>query len=81
MKWCPTSYKMAPDKLENGPQCCFSMFDCMYFISNFLIYISFVSFTLSHFTKSSPNLLQVLQPLSWHCVESVIHHKRDIRQE
>ena len=26
-KWCPTCYEMAPDKLENGVQCCFNKFD------------------------------------------------------
>ena len=24
MKWCPTGYKMAPDKLQNGTYYCFS---------------------------------------------------------
>jgi len=41
MKWRPTCYKMAPDKLENCAQCCFKKFDCKCF------YLSFLSL---HFT-------------------------------
>jgi len=29
----PKCYKMAPDKLENGAQCCFKKFHCRLFIS------------------------------------------------
>ena len=27
------------------------------------------------------NLMQLLQPLRWCCVECVIHHERDVREE
>jgi len=56
--WCP---QMAPDKIKNGAQCCFSNFDSRLFRSKFLVKlvsISRLSFILSHFHKSSHNLLQ-----------------------
>ena len=53
MEWHPTCYKMAPDKLENCAQCCFSKFDCKLFISSFSLCILLASFGLSHFSKSS----------------------------
>jgi len=30
---------------------------------------------------SSPTLVQVLQPLTEHCVECAIHHERDVHDE
>jgi len=36
MKWRPTCYEMALDKLQNGVQCWFNTFDCRSFISTFL---------------------------------------------
>jgi len=51
---------MLPSKWHNGTQCCFSMFDCRLFISNFFlkaVCILLVSFSLIHFHKSSPTLL------------------------
>jgi len=55
---------MVPDKLENCAQCCFNKFDCRFVIYKFIEIVLLVSFTLSHFKKSSPTLVQVLQPLS-----------------
>jgi len=75
---------MAPDKLENGAQCCFSKFDWRLFISKIFVkavWILLVSFILSHFHKSSQTLLQVFQPLDWRYVECAIHHAWDVREE
>ena len=61
MKWRPTCYKMAPDKLENcaeecyetapdqlenGDQCCFNKFDCRVFISKFSLFALYLSLSL-----------------------------------
>ena len=84
MKWWPTCYKMVPDKLENGTYCCFSKLDCRLFISKSFakaVCILLVSFTISHFHKSSQTLLHVFQPLGWRCVECAIHHEQDVQEE
>jgi len=31
--------------------------------------------------KKGPFLFHLLQPLRWRCVERVIHHERDVREE
>jgi len=65
-------------KGDNGAQCCFSMFVGRLYISKFFVKavgILLVSFTLSHFHKFSPTLLQVFQPLGWRYVECAIHHE------
>jgi len=70
--------------LENGAQCCSSKIDWRLFISPFFVKavcILLVSFTLSHFHKSTPTLLQVFQPFGWRCVECAIHHEQDVREE
>jgi len=72
---------MAHDKFENGAQCCFTKFDWRLFISMFCVkavWIILVYFTLSHFNKSTPTLLQVLQPCGWRCVECAIHHECNV---
>ena len=46
MKWCPTCYKMVPDKLENGVQCCFNKFDCRLFVSKFSPFAFYLSLSL-----------------------------------
>jgi len=59
------SSKMAPGKLENGAQSCFSKFDCRFCVPKLFVKavcILLVSFTLSHFYKSTLTLRQVLQP-------------------
>jgi len=38
---------MAPDKLENGAQCCFNKFDCRLFISKFTQFAFYLSLSLS----------------------------------
>jgi len=40
-------YEMAPDKLENGAQCCFNKFDCRLFISKFVEIAFYLSLSLS----------------------------------
>jgi len=56
---------MVPDKLENGAQCCFHKFDCRLFISKFVEIAFYLPLSLSViYKKSSPTLLQVLQPLN-----------------
>jgi len=55
---------MAPDKLENGAQCCFISLIAGYLYLS-LLNLHFTCLLHSNrFTKSSPTLLQVLQPLS-----------------
>jgi len=63
-KWFPTCYEMAPNKLRNGAQCYFSIFLQVIYIYVFSVCILLAYFTISHFNKSSPTLLQVLQSLS-----------------
>ena len=46
-KWCPASYEMAQDKLENGAQCCFSKFDGRLFICKFFQFEFYLSLSLS----------------------------------
>jgi len=60
MKWWPTCYKMVAYKLQNGFQQCFSNFIAGYLYLSFLkaLCVLCVSFTLSHFLKSIPILLQ-----------------------
>jgi len=48
MKWCPTCYEMAPDKLEYGIQCCFSNFDCWLFIPEVIGVACFYSCSCSN---------------------------------
>jgi len=72
-KWCPTWYKMVPDKLENGAQCVVAALIPGFLYLSVSVCILLVSFTLSRFNKSSPTLLQVLQPmfpLSWERVRT-----------
>jgi len=52
MKWHPTCYKMEPDKLENGSQCCFNKFDCRLFISKFSQFAFYLSLSHSVISKS-----------------------------
>ena len=47
MKWHSTCHKMAPDKLENGVQCCFNKFDCKLFRSKFSQFAFYLSLSLS----------------------------------
>ena len=49
MKWCPTCYKMAPDKLENGVQVCFNKFDCRWLTSKFSQFAFYLALSLSLF--------------------------------
>ena len=54
-------YKIAPNMLQNGAQCCSSNFNSKLFRSKCFVKavsILILSFTLSHFHKSSPTLLQ-----------------------
>jgi len=55
---------MAPDKLENGAQNCLSKLIAGYLCLSFLVCILLDTVTLSHFSKSTPIYLQVVQPLS-----------------
>jgi len=48
MKWRPTCHKTAPDKLENGDQCCFNKFDCRLYISKFFQFVFYLSYILGH---------------------------------
>jgi len=83
MKWHPTCYEMAPDKVENGAQCCLSKLYSRLFIPKFFVKavcILFVSFPHSHFKKLWPILLQVLHSLSERCVQCAINHERDLRE-
>jgi len=43
---------MAPDKLENGTQCCFNKFDCRLFISKFAQFAFYLSLSNSVISKS-----------------------------
>jgi len=52
MKWRPACYEMAPDKLENGDQCCFSKFDCRLFLPKFFQFTFYLSLSLSVISKS-----------------------------
>jgi len=52
MKWRPTCYKIAPDKLENGPQYCCNKFDCRLFTSKFSQFALYLSLSLSVISKS-----------------------------
>jgi len=77
MKWRPIGKKMVTNVVSES------------LIRPYLYLIFFVkagcillvSFTLSHFHKSSPTLLQVLEPHGWRYVECVNHHKRDVHEE
>ena len=62
MKWRPTCHKIAPDKLENGAQCCFNKFDYRLFISKFSQFAFYLSLYSQSLQKSSTTLMQVLQP-------------------
>jgi len=58
-------YEMAPDQLEIVPNVVLTRFDCRLFISKFIVIAFYLSHSLfSHFKKSSPTMMQVLQPLS-----------------
>jgi len=64
---------MVPDKLENGAQCVVAALIPGFLYLSVSVCILLVSFTLSRFNKSSPTLLQVLQPmfpLSWERVRT-----------
>ena len=65
MKWRPTCYKIAPDKLENGPQYCCNKFDCRLFTSKFSQFALYLSLSLSVISKS------LAQPCYKHCNLSV----------
>ena len=52
MKWHPSCYKMAPDKLEYVAQCCFNKFDCRLFISKFSQFAFYLWHSLSVISKS-----------------------------
>ena len=53
-KWCPTCCEMAPDKLENGVQCCFNKFHCRLFLCKFSQFAFYLSVsTLTHFKNLS----------------------------
>jgi len=47
---------MAPDKLDNGTQCCFNKFDCSLFISKFSQFAFYLSLSLSVISKSLAKL-------------------------
>ena len=76
-KWCPIWYKMKPKVVSA------SLIGGYVYLSFFVkaVYILLVSFTFSHFHKSSPILLQVLQPFGWRYVECAIHQERDVHEE
>jgi len=67
---------MAPNKLQNGAQCCFSNFDSRLFDSRLFpgyakllekaVSILLLSFNLSHFHKYSSNFLQEIYFLVFH---------------
>ena len=59
MKWRPISWKMVPNVVLTS---LIASYLCL--VGLFSVCIFLVSFTLSRFKKSSPTLLQVLQPLS-----------------
>jgi len=50
--WCPTCYEMAPDKSENGTQCCFNKFACRLFITKFSQFAFYLSLSHSVISKS-----------------------------
>jgi len=62
MKWHPTCYKMAPEKLQDSAQCYFSKFDWRFFIYNFLWkkkqFERYLSLSLSVISTSFASLLQ-----------------------
>ena len=70
MKWRPTCYKMATDKLENGVQCCFNKFDCRLFMSKFSQFAFYLSFSLSVISK---NLAQLCCKCCNHSVSVVLN--------
>jgi len=47
---------MAPDKLKNGAQCCFQMFDCRFFVTKFSQFAFYLSLSLSLMLKSLAQL-------------------------
>jgi len=49
---CPTCHIMAPDKFENGTQCCFNKFNCRLFISRFSQFAFYLSISHSVILKS-----------------------------
>ena len=49
---CSTCHEMAPDKLENGIQCCFNKFDCRLFISKFSQFACYLSLLQPVISKS-----------------------------
>ena len=62
-------YEMAPNGIKYGPQCCFINFDSRLFRSKFFVKalsLFLLYFTLSHFHKSSPTLLQKIYFLVFH---------------
>ena len=61
MKWCPTCYKMTPDSLENGAQCCCSKFDCRLFTSKFCQFAFYLSLLLSVISTSLAQTVTRLQ--------------------
>ena len=57
---------MALDEVKNGVQCCFSNFDsglfrCTFFVK--AVSILLLSFTLGHYHKPSPKVLQEISPI------------------
>ena len=52
MKLRPTCHGMAPDKLENGTQCCFNKFDCRLYITKFSQFAFYLSFSRSVISKN-----------------------------
>jgi len=54
---------VAPDKLKNDAQCCFSKFDCRLFISNFFQFAFYLS----------PSLSVVSTSLAQHCCKCCNH--------
>jgi len=81
VKWRPTCYKMAADKLESGAQCCFTRLikGCLY-LSFLSLYFTCLFHTQS-FQKVLPNLATSVAPLRLRCVECASHHEQYVREE
>jgi len=74
---------MAPDKLDNGTQCCFNKFDCRLFISKLSQFAFYLSLSYSVISKSLAQPFCKCCSLSVSIVlnECAIHHERDGRDE
>ena len=81
IKWYPTCYKMAADKLESGAQCCFTRLIKGYLYLSFLSLYFTCLFHTQSFQKVLPNLATSVAPLRLRCVECASHHEQYVREE